>query len=117
MRFFYIAVIKPKTIWQSLPIYAIFSTLQLTKHTGHSMSTLNISITDDMREWVDQQVASGRYVNASDYIRDLIRTNQSTTDAIRLALIEGEQSGESNLTIDNIMEMEFSANEAISPLK
>lgn len=80
------------------------------------MATLNISITEDMREWVDQQVNSGRYANASDYLRDLIRTNQSVTDAIRLALIEGEQSGESTLNIDDIIEMEFPVNEKLPPV-
>lgn len=80
------------------------------------MATLNISITEDMREWVDQQVNSGRYANASDYLRDLIRTNQSATDAIRLALIEGEQSGESALSIDDIIEMEFPSNEKLPPV-
>jgi len=77
------------------------------------MATLNISITEDMREWVDQQVSSGRYANASDYMRDLIRTNQAAADAIRLALIEGEQSGESALSIDDIIEMEFPSNEKL----
>ncbi len=77
------------------------------------MATLNISITEDMREWVDQQVSSGRYANASDYMRDLIRTNQSAADAIRLALIEGEQSGESALNIDDIIEMEFPSNKKL----
>lgn len=81
------------------------------------MSTLNISIIDDMREWVDQKIASGRYANASDYIRDLIRTNQSATDAIRLALIEGEQSGDSAFTIDDIIKMEFAASEKVHTLK
>lgn len=81
------------------------------------MSTLNISITEDMRQWVDQQIASGRYANASDYIRDLIRTNQSTTDAIRLALIEGEQSGDSELTVDDIIEMEFPTREKVQTFK
>ncbi len=80
------------------------------------MATLNISITEDMREWVDQQVNSGRYANASDYMRDLIRTNQSAADAIRLALIEGEQSGESALSIDDIIEMEFPSNEKLPPV-
>jgi antitoxin ParD1/3/4 len=77
-----------------------------------AMTTLNISITNDMREWVNQQIACGRYANASDYVRDLIRTNQSASDAIRIALIEGEQSGESPLSIADIISMEFPANAA-----
>ena len=37
------------------------------------MATMNISLPDKMREWIDQQVAAGRYANASDLVRDLIR--------------------------------------------
>ena len=70
------------------------------------MATLNISLPDEMRQWIETQVASGRYANASDYIRDLIRTNQSTTDLIRLALIEGEQSGESPRSVSDIIASE-----------
>ena len=70
------------------------------------MATLNISLPDEMRQWIESQVASGRYANASDYIRDLIRNNQSTTDLIRLALIEGEQSGESARSVSDIIDAE-----------
>ena len=67
------------------------------------MATLNISIPDEMRGWIDAQVKSGRYANASDYMRDLIRNNQTETELIRLALIEGELSGESGLSVKDIM--------------
>ena len=40
------------------------------------MATMNISLPDKMREWIDQQVATGRYANASDLMRDLIRDAQ-----------------------------------------
>ena len=29
-----------------------------------------------MKQWVEQQAKSGRYSNASDYVRDLIRRDQ-----------------------------------------
>lgn len=67
------------------------------------MATLNISLPDEMRALVDAQVASGRYANASDYIRDLIRRNQGEKEAIRLALLQGEQSGTSDMTIQDIL--------------
>jgi antitoxin ParD1/3/4 len=70
------------------------------------MATLNISIPDEMRQWIDSQVASGRYANASDYIRDLIRDNLTRNDLIKMALIEGEQSGESSLSIQDIIQSE-----------
>ena len=72
------------------------------------MATLNISIPDEMRAWIDAQVESGRFSNASDYIRDLIRHNQSEKDAIRMALVEGELSGESNASVLDIIEKQKS---------
>lgn len=67
------------------------------------MATMNISLPEEMREWVEEQVKTGRYANASDYIRDLIRHNQDDTDAIRMALIEGEQSGQSDDSVSDVI--------------
>tara|TARA_R110002050_G_scaffold105254_8_gene214886 strand:- start:1081 stop:1380 length:300 start_codon:yes stop_codon:yes gene_type:complete len=73
------------------------------ENIGVTMATLNISIPNEMRHWIDQQVTSGHFANASDYIRDLIRHNQSEKEAIRMALVEGEMSGESPLTVADII--------------
>ncbi len=70
---------------------------------GVTMATLNISIPSEMRQWIDQQISSGHFANASDYIRDLIRHNQSEKEAIRMALVEGEMSGESSLSVTDII--------------
>ncbi|MDP4530360.1 type II toxin-antitoxin system ParD family antitoxin [Alkalimonas delamerensis] len=40
------------------------------------MATMNVSLPDQMKDWVEQQSAAGRYSNASDYVRDLIRRDQ-----------------------------------------
>ena len=66
------------------------------------MATLNVSMPDAMREWIDAQVEAGEYANASDYIRDLIRHNQRERDALRFALIEGENSGTSSRSVLDI---------------
>ncbi|UCG73949.1 MAG: type II toxin-antitoxin system ParD family antitoxin [Chromatiales bacterium] len=66
------------------------------------MATLNISMPDAMREWIDAQVQGGEYANASDYIRDLIRHDQRERDAVRLALIDGEKSGRSSRSVSDI---------------
>jgi len=66
------------------------------------MATLNISMPDAMREWIDAQVEAGEYANASDYIRDLVRHDQRERNALRLALIEGEKSGRSDRTVLDI---------------
>lgn len=66
------------------------------------MATLNISMPDPMREWIDKQVAAGEYANASDYIRDLIRHDQRERETLKLALIEGEKSGKSLRSVSDI---------------
>ena len=37
------------------------------------MATLNISLPEPMRKFVEKQVAKGGYATASEYLRDLIR--------------------------------------------
>ena len=66
------------------------------------MATLNISMPGPMRERIDAQVKAGEYANASDYIRDLIRHDQREREAVRRALIEGEQSGRSDRSVTDI---------------
>lgn len=45
------------------------------------MATLNVSLPDQLREWVGTQVQSGRYSSASDYLRDLIRNDLRSQDS------------------------------------
>ena len=40
------------------------------------MTTLNISLPDNMKTWINQRVSGGDYSNISDYIRSLIRRDQ-----------------------------------------
>lgn len=40
------------------------------------MATMNVSLPDPMKDWVEAQAQTGRYSNASDYVRDLIRRDQ-----------------------------------------
>lgn len=57
------------------------------------MATMNISLPDEMRAFVEAQVATGRYANASDYLRDLIRSRQVDVDRLRALIEEGDASG------------------------
>ncbi len=59
------------------------------------MATVNISLPDQMKSWIDENVQSGLYANASDYVRDLIRKDNVKKEALRRALIDGENSGPS----------------------
>ncbi|NIN35916.1 MAG: type II toxin-antitoxin system ParD family antitoxin, partial [Gammaproteobacteria bacterium] len=62
-----------------------------------------VSLPNQMREWVESQIETGHYSNASDYIRDLIRRDQEHKDKREVlikALAAGEKSGVSKRTID-----------------
>jgi len=67
------------------------------------MATMNVSLPDPMREWVDSQVKGGVYANASDYIRDLIRRDQQRRQVLEAAIAEGLDSGRSPRKAEDIM--------------
>ena len=46
------------------------------------MGTMNISLPDPMKAWVEDQAKSGRYANSSDYVRDLIRRDRARQEAV-----------------------------------
>lgn len=60
------------------------------------MQTMNISLPDQLKEFVDDQVGSGRYSSVSEYVRDLIRDDEKrkAQEKLEALLIEGIQSGE-----------------------
>lgn len=41
-----------------------------------NMSTMNISLPDEMKRFVDQQVREGAYAGSSEYVRELIRKDR-----------------------------------------
>ena len=61
------------------------------------MTTMNISLPDSMRTFIDQKVAEGGYSTASEYIRQLVREDQKRAAQARLEslLMEGLESGPS----------------------
>lgn len=67
------------------------------------MATMNVSLPDSMRQWVEAQVKSGQYANASDYIRDLIRNDQHRRQALEAAIAEGLNSGRSSRKAENVV--------------
>lgn len=67
------------------------------------MATMNISLPDQMKEWVDTQVANGRYANASDAIRDFIRRDQVAVAELQALVDEGRNSGVSELSLEEIV--------------
>lgn len=69
------------------------------------MASMNISLPDPMRDWVEQQMKSGRYDNASEYMRDLIRHDQdraSKIAAMQRLVDEAMASEDSNKSLSEI---------------
>lgn len=68
------------------------------------MAQLNISMPDALREWIDSQVAGGRYASPSDYVRDLVRRDEDAAVAqLRAALDAGRASGTSERSLKDII--------------
>jgi antitoxin ParD1/3/4 len=64
------------------------------------MATMNISVPDLMRDFVQRRIDSGRYASVSDYVRDLIRKDQGallerdlSVEDIRLSIAESRAEG------------------------
>jgi antitoxin ParD1/3/4 len=67
------------------------------------MATMNVSLPDAMKDWVEAQTETGRYANASDYVRDLIRKDQERNDkiaAMQRFVDDGLNSGVGNRSKD-----------------
>jgi antitoxin ParD1/3/4 len=55
------------------------------------MSTMNISLPDALKEFVDEQVDTRGYGTCSEYVRELIRKDQERLQ-LRALLLEGASS-------------------------
>lgn len=69
------------------------------------MATMNVSLPGPMKDWVEAQAQTGRYSNASDYVRDLIRRDQERSGKIaqmQRLVNEGLESGISDQSMADI---------------
>ena len=67
------------------------------------MATMNISLPDALREFVDEQVTREGYATSSEYLRELIRRDQGRLQ-LRAMLLQGAQSPESGSADSNYFE-------------
>lgn len=65
-------------------------------------TTMNVSLPEDLKRWVDEQVESGGYGTASEYLRDMLRRarERQLRHRIDAMLIEAVESG-ANVTLDD----------------
>lgn len=69
------------------------------------MKNTSVALGDHFERFVASQVASGRYTSASEVMRDALRLLEAKNnhrEAVIAALIEGEQSGISDRTAEDI---------------
>lgn len=59
------------------------------------MATMNISLSEPLKAFVDEEVREGGYSSTSDYVRDLIRQHQrrKAEEFLRQLIAEGLASG------------------------
>ncbi len=72
------------------------------------MATMNVSLPDPMKLWVEEQAQTGRYSNASDYVRDLIRRDQERANRLnefQHLISEGLESGVSDQSMADLRKL------------
>ena len=64
------------------------------------MQSMNISLPDPLKQFVDGQIAQGRYSSVSEYVRELIRADEKrkAEEQLEAKLLEGLNSPTSELT-------------------
>jgi antitoxin ParD1/3/4 len=60
---------------------------------------MNVSLPDELRSYVDEQVVGGRYGSTSEYVRELIRRDQDR-QRLRALLTSGVESDPGPLADD-----------------
>ncbi len=70
-----------------------------------AMVKKSITVTGQQEAWIQAEIAAGNYATDSELIREALREKKNRSaelEAIRAALIEGEQSGFSGRTAEDI---------------
>ena len=70
------------------------------------MATMNISLPDKMKKWVERRAAGGEFGNVSDYVRDLVRQDQARVKELAWLQAEvdkGRASGISDKSLDEVL--------------
>ncbi|MDJ1169958.1 type II toxin-antitoxin system ParD family antitoxin [Roseofilum sp. BLCC_M154] len=81
---------------EAMAIIAILCQDRRNLQDRRAMKTMNVSLPDPMRDYVDLQVQIGGYGSASEYIRDLIRQDRKrkAQEELETLLLEGLNSGD-----------------------
>ena len=80
------------------------------------MAIVNISLPDQMREYIDNRVSEGTYNSTSEYFRDLVRGDQKRRAEERLEamLLRGLKSPISEWTKDDVKHIKQAVQERLA---
>jgi len=83
------------------------------------MLTMNISLPNPLKQFVDTQVAAGGYSSVSEYIRELIREDEKRRAATRLEslLLEGLETEETRWTRQDFRDIRTQASRQLKARK
>lgn len=59
------------------------------------MATMNVSVPDPMRDWIQRRIDAGDYANVSDYVQELVQRDRDEANG-REALVEALKQGETS---------------------
>jgi len=78
---------------------------------GDAMQSMNISLPDPLKQFVDGQITEGRYSSVSEYVRELIRADEKRKAEERLEtlLLDGLNSAETGLSREDWSDLRASA--------
>jgi len=67
----------------------------MKQDTKDHMTSMNISVPESMKEFIEDEVSSGGYGTASEYVRELVRDakKQKEEERIEKLLLEALESG------------------------
>jgi antitoxin ParD1/3/4 len=80
------------------------------------MQSMNISLPEPLKQFVDGQISTGRYSSASEYVRELIRADErrKAQEQLETTLLAGLKGEASELTPD---EWQAIRKDAVAKLK
>lgn len=80
------------------------------------MQSMNISLPEPLKQFVDDQIATGRYSSVSEYVRELIRADEKrkAEEHLETLLLEGLRGEEA---LFNREEWQAIRREALSQMK
>ncbi len=70
------------------------------------MATMNISLPDPLRDWVQEQIQDGNYASSSDYVRDLICRDKEAREqktVLQEAITAGLKSSISQRSMEELL--------------